>query len=55
MEYKVTNNIDGTTEYCQSKEEVAEFIQSELTWWNQYEHINPYTEDEFEVEESKNT
>mgnify|MGYP003384389653 CR=1 FL=1 len=47
--YKVVSNIDGQTEYCTDREEVNDYLDRELMWWNQYKHLKPYTKEDFLV------
>jgi hypothetical protein len=49
--YKVTNTINGEIETIETLEEVKEHINSELEHFNYYEKQNPYTEDDFIIDE----
>lgn len=49
--YKVTSFINDDVELFNTKNEVEEYIDSELRFANVHERTNPYTEDDFAVRE----
>lgn len=49
--YKVTSFINDDVELFNTKNDVEDYIDSELTFANVHEKTNPYTKDDFSVRE----
>lgn len=55
MRYLVTSEINGDEELLDTMAEVNEYIEQELKNHNQYEHKEPYTEEDFSITEVPDT